>query len=539
MSRPSPDTRRWRWELLIRQEDRSDRRVPLADGQAVVVGRSADCDLRLQHAGISRRHCRLEPDDAGLRVEDLDSTNGTYVDGRRVGEETVEAGQELAFGPLVAEVRERTPGEREGERDARPDGGGDTRVAVADQQVETVSRKPAGTQVVAPDEPEAAEEGRSRLWLAYHVSHALARSSDLDSVFDEVIDAVFEATAAERVALLAPPRDDGEEESELVVWAAASQAEGTDEISVSRTVVEDVVSNGVSVLSRDASDDARYEAAESVVAGNIRSVACAPLNSDEGVLGAIYADTRSVVGALSEEDLELLSLIGNEAGVALRRQQLVAEREQSFLDAVRAVVATVDAKDGYTHRHSERVAATAARLTREAGWEMDDESLILLAGLVHDVGKIGVPDDILNKEGGLTDEEYGQMKDHAAHGDRILAQTESERFQAVRPGVRHHHERWDGQGYPDGLAGEDIPMLGRVLAVADVLDALTSDRSYRDPMSLQEALEIVLEDAGTHFDPEIARAAKALYERGELNPSPEEVEEFLRGSRISTRPEGP
>lgn len=538
MSATAPESDH-RWELLVRGEDGPARPVPIPADEPLLVGRGEDCGLSLSDDGVSRHHARLQAVDAGVRITDLDSTNGTTVDDRSVETVTVDRGGSLAFGPVEAELRDRGARDREERAGGRRPASGETRVAMAAEPVETVSRRVVDGRLVPPDEPGEPGDAGSRLWLAYRVSHALARSSDLEQAFEEVLHAVFQATSAERVALLAPPPGiDEDEETELVVWAAASQGGGEDRIAVSRTVVDDVVANGVSILSRDATEDARYEAAESVVAADIRSVACAPLASDEGVLGAIYADSRSVAGALTEEDLELLSLIGNEAGAALRRQRLVAEREQSFLDAVRAVVATVDAKDGYTHRHSERVAAVAARLAREAGWEVEDESLILLAGLVHDVGKIAVPDAILNKEGGLTDEEFGAMKDHAARGDDILAQTESERFQAVRPGVRHHHERWDGAGYPDGLAGEEIPPLGRVLAVADVIDALTSNRSYRDPMPLGEAVDIVREDAGSHFDPAVARAAEALYERDELDPSSEEVEAFLRGRGGRERQEG-
>lgn len=536
MSATAPESDH-RWELLLGGKEGGERRVPIPAGEPLLVGRGDDCSLVLEDDGVSRHHARLQAVEGGVRIADLGSTNGTTVDDRAIESVTLDRGGSVAFGPVEARVVDRdagtADGSGEGDRGGRRDapGAGHTRVAMAADPVETVSRRVVDGRLLSPEERGEAPEGEgSRLWVAYQVSHALARSSDLEDAFQEVIHAVFRATSAERVALLAPPGDaDDDEEADLVVWAAASQGGGEDEITVSRTVVDDVVSNGVSVLSRDATVDDRYEAAESVVAADIRSVACAPLASDEGVLGAIYADSRSVAGALTEEDLELLSLIGNEAGAALRRQRLVAEREQSFLDAVRAVVATVDAKDGYTHRHSERVAAVAARLAREAGWEVEDESLILLAGLVHDVGKIAVPDAILNKEGGLTDEEFGTMKDHAARGDAILAQTESERFQAVRPGVRHHHEQWDGSGYPDGLAGEEIPRLARLLGVADVIDALTSNRSYRDPMPLAEAVEIVQEDAGSHFDPAVARAAKALFERDELDPSSEEVEAFLRG----------
>jgi HD-GYP domain-containing protein (c-di-GMP phosphodiesterase class II) len=127
-----------------------------------------------------------------------------------------------------------------------------------------------------------------------------------------------------------------------------------------------------------------------------------------------------------------------------------------------------------------------------------------------------VPDAILNKPGKLTDEEFKQMRLHPVHGARILSQIQSDRVVNILPGVKYHHERWDGKGYPDGLKGEEIPLLGRVLGVADFLDALTSDRSYRKGLTLEEALNMVKDLEGQAFDPAVVKAAVELHQKGEL-----------------------
>ena len=145
--------------------------------------------------------------------------------------------------------------------------------------------------------------------------------------------------------------------------------------------------------------------------------------------------------------------------------------------------------------------------------------------MLHDVGKIGVPDAILNKPGKLTDAEFAEMRRHPLHGARILSQIQSDKIVSLLPGVKYHHERWDGKGYPEGLKGEDIPLLGRVLGVADFLDALTSDRSYRKGLPLEEALQMVKDLEGQAFDPVAVKAAVDLHERGDLAlptaPNPE------------------
>jgi HD-GYP domain-containing protein (c-di-GMP phosphodiesterase class II) len=145
----------------------------------------------------------------------------------------------------------------------------------------------------------------------------------------------------------------------------------------------------------------------------------------------------------------------------------------------------------------------------------------VLSGLLHDVGKIGVRESILNKPGKLTPEEFEEIKKHPTYGWEILSKIPHPLIEAILPGVRNHHEKWNGKGYPDGLAGEEIPFLGRLLAVADVLDALSSDRSYRPSLGFNRAVEMIVEEAGTHFDPDIAEAAATLHARGDLEVPPE------------------
>jgi HD-GYP domain-containing protein (c-di-GMP phosphodiesterase class II) len=251
---------------------------------------------------------------------------------------------------------------------------------------------------------------------------------------------------------------------------------------------------------------------------------CAPMRTTEMVLGVLYVDSQTA-REFSEAELELLAAVGNQAGIALHRARLMADMERLFIDVMKAIAATIDAKDGYTHRHSERVAAFGMRIARELGWDADSRAIVELSGLLHDVGKIGVPDAILNKPGKLTDSEYTEMKLHPVHGARILSNIQSPKVISLLPGVKYHHERWDGKGYPEGLSAEAIPMLGRVLGVADFLDALTSDRTYRKGLPLDEALQMVKDLDGKAFDPVVVAAAVSLHARGELalpaEPGPE------------------
>ncbi len=176
--------------------------------------------------------------------------------------------------------------------------------------------------------------------------------------------------------------------------------------------------------------------------------------------------------------------------------------------AVRALAEAVDAKDKYTHGHSQRVAEYAKSLAQASGLDSGFVELVFVAGTLHDVGKIGVPDDVLKKTSRLTDEEFAQVKLHPELGERIVMHIPE--LRDTLPGIRNHHERYDGKGYPDGLAGEHIPLIARILSVADAFDAMTSDRSYRQNMSFDTALDQLREGAGTQFDPVLAKTFVAV-----------------------------
>lgn len=177
---------------------------------------------------------------------------------------------------------------------------------------------------------------------------------------------------------------------------------------------------------------------------------------------------------------------------------------QSNFDVLQGLVVTIDHKDRYTKRHSEDVACYALFLASRLGMDESERSVLRTAGLLHDIGKIGIPDDILRKPGRLTPYEYEIVKQHVALGDLIVRDLPE--IELVRAGVRHHHERWDGNGYLDRLTGTDIPLVARVLAVGDAFSAMTTTRPYRKALSVEQALDELREAAGSQLDPELVAA---------------------------------
>jgi putative nucleotidyltransferase with HDIG domain len=485
----------------------------LAEGANVTVGRVGQCEIQVDDQSVSRRHCAITVRDGELAITDLESANGTFLNEREIKSATARPGDLLRVGSTVLEFRDPAK--------IRP------AVApprVADRGVEEVIKRQidptdvdwltSGT--IEFPALELLQRAQRRLKTLHRISETLAGARDLQALAAAVLETIFEVTAADRAALVLRPESSTPGAFEI---AASQLRHPTDEgFTLSRTLVVETITRGVSTFARDASMDERFARGHSVIGQGIRSVMCVPLRTTDEILGAIYVDSQTGPNKFSDQDLELLAAIGNHAGVALHRVRLIGELQRLLLDTVRAIAATIDAKDGYTHRHSERVAALASRIAAEMGLGVDQQEVAELSALLHDVGKIAVPDSILNKPGRLTMEEFAEMRKHPEHGARILANIQSPLVSAVLPGVRYHHERWDGSGYPEGLEGAGIPLLGRLLGVADFLDALTSARAYHEPRSLDEVVRLVAEGSGVHFDPQIADAVVRLHGRGALNP---------------------
>ena len=207
---------------------------------------------------------------------------------------------------------------------------------------------------------------------------------------------------------------------------------------------------------------------------------------------------------------EILTLRVKQIAELLRLQKHLAEEvdrktkenEQLFLNVVSSLAGAIDAKDPYTNGHSSRVADYAKEIARRYGYNLKEQSDIYIMALLHDVGKIGVPDNVINKEGTLTPMEFEKIKKHPVIGSQILKNIGE--MPKLSVGARWHHERFDGTGYPDGLVGEEIPEEARIIAVADAYDAMSSNRSYRGIMSQERIREEIMNGSGTQFDPGFA-----------------------------------
>ena len=211
---------------------------------------------------------------------------------------------------------------------------------------------------------------------------------------------------------------------------------------------------------------------------------------------------------VSSYDIQLVEAAAGYVGAFIENAGLYADQRALFLGTLDALTSSIDAKDRYTCGHSHRVAHLSWKLALAAGLSPEQAERVRIAGLVHDVGKIGVPEVVLTKAGKLTAEEFDAIKKHPEIGHRILRDIPL--MEDVLPGVLHHHERWDGRGYPHGLKGQEIAPMARMIALADTFDAMSSTRSYRAAMTRAQVLAEVHKCSGSQFDPELAKVFVTL-----------------------------
>ena len=213
-------------------------------------------------------------------------------------------------------------------------------------------------------------------------------------------------------------------------------------------------------------------------------------------------------------EVRLLEVLAGQLSGASTTRELFTEIKGVLFSTVKSLVAAIDAKDAYTKGHSHRVYAMSVRIGERFGLSEDVLQTLTWSALLHDVGKIAIPHRILCKPGRLTPEEFEIIKTHPERGCLVIQPIPQ--FRSLLPGIRHHHERFDGRGYPDGLAGRDIPLMARIIAVADTFDAMVSTRAYRDARPFDDAIREIRDSAGTQLDPDIAAAFLDLVERGEI-----------------------
>ncbi len=341
-------------------------------------------------------------------------------------------------------------------------------------------------------------ETYEELSLVYKFSAGMTVTQEPQSFLDEALSELQQVIGLRWILLQLSETDDrlGEMRGQLFV---------SGQTPCTRTRLSSIARNLMMRSGNDSSprivdnvEELRIEALN----GLAKRLLIVPLVRENRPLGLILAADKITDGELCSIDSKLITSLGQSMGIFLENAMLYEDLQDMFMGTLRSLVNAIDAKDTYTCGHSERVAWLGRSLAQAAGLDEHTVERLHLAGLLHDVGKIGVPESVLTKPGRLTDEEFDIIKTHPRIGARILQGIRQ--MQDLIPGVLYHHERYDGRGYPDGLSGDNIPLFGRLLCLADSFDAMSSTRTYRQALPLHEVLEEVRRCAGSQFDPHLA-----------------------------------
>jgi putative nucleotidyltransferase with HDIG domain len=245
---------------------------------------------------------------------------------------------------------------------------------------------------------------------------------------------------------------------------------------------------------------------------SIQSYIAFPLKTPQKTIGVLNLVRPKDAIGFSHVDLEIINVLASQSSISIDNVRLYQNIRDNYLKTIRAFALAVEAKDRYTHGHSENVMKYTVVLAKQLGLPDTEIESVKYAGLLHDIGKIGISEFILNKPSRLTPYEFDEIRKHPALGAKIIADVPF--LRPLVPFVLHHHEYYDGQGYPDGIAGEDIPFGARILSVADVFEAMTSNRPYRKALSPEMAVQTLLAGRGKQFDPRMVDAFMEVLKLG-------------------------
>jgi putative nucleotidyltransferase with HDIG domain len=358
------------------------------------------------------------------------------------------------------------------------------------------------------------ELAEKRLRSLVDISRSLSKEVELSSLLAVVARRTSEAIGVERssVFLHDPERHE--------LWTVVAEGEPREiRIPDNAGIAGWVAGRGEPAIVSDVTDDPRWNKEVDRKTGyTTRNILCVPMDDAQGERLGVFQCLNRMDGGFTEDDVKFLQAIASQAAIYIQNARLLDARKGMFDSLVDTLAETIESRDPLTAGHSRGVMRYAVGAAQKLGLPAEDVEVIRYAALLHDYGKIGVPDHILRKPTTLTPAEYEVIKKHVLHTQQILARIHfEERLRDVPAVAAHHHERLDGSGYPKGLRGDEISLGGKVIAVADVFDAMTSRRHYRGPMTVTLAIELISDGAGSQFDADVIGALKRfLVEEGSI-----------------------
>ena len=488
--------------LVLTRSLHAGRRISVSLWPAT-IGRDTSNHVSLDDDRASRHHARIKKRDRLYVIEDLDSKNGTYVNGDRVSNATLQSGDKILIGDT--ELVFMTPEAQidvvtemlDFEHVLSQDLGLDKPIEIGEpsskvgSQAKRLSPVPDGMAVKASVE-------QVRTIFEHHAN--VLEAANLDEAAASLLKgthAMLPNTSRSALFLWSNP-------TRRLLPIATRSNKKKSSFLFSQRAMEDVVSRKHGILMNPNSPDATQSSRHRMVL---------PIMAHEELVAILHVEADEIQRAFVPHEIECLQLFLLRAASVLENYVLRRDLDNYMVGMIETMIATLEAKDTYTHGHSERVSRYCMAIADEMKLSRDVKKILLISSLCHDIGKIGIPDAILRKAALLNPDEYEEMKQHPVIGANIISHVpNAKRFLS---GVKYHHEKWDGSGYPDGLKGEDIPFFGRIVAVSDVFDAMISGRSYSGFMDASDAVEQLSSEQDL-FDPDILKAFAKAFESGNL-----------------------
>ncbi|MCX6127839.1 MAG: HD domain-containing protein [Proteobacteria bacterium] len=469
----------------------------------VSLGRDSSNGVIIRDVEASRHHVRIKKRGRLFILEDLDSRNGTYINGDRVINSTLDNGDRILIGSTEFTF-------------VAPDNG--IHIATDLMRFDMQLDEPAGIKgPIELEHPHRHHLRRAiRLDPASLANNIMSNTAAIGDIFNyhsnlivikdlnETCNSLLKSAGkiisnASRAAIFIW----SDQTRQLIPYAIKNfKEEGG--FLLSKSAFEDALSRKQGILLNP----------DSQATQGGRSRVILPVSHNEEIIALVHIEIDNPKDNFSMEQLETTQALLQRSSPIIESMLLRKELDSWLFGIIDTMMSTIEAKDTYTRGHSERVSTYCLAIADELKLHKDIKRLLLISSLCHDIGKIGIPDAILKKAGMLSSEEYAEMKLHPTIGSSIISHLPN--AQRIISGVKYHHEKWDGTGYPEGLAGEDIPFFGRIVAISDVFDAMVSGRVYSGFMDQDEAVEKLMGEADL-FDPEILKAFARACEKGTLS----------------------
>jgi putative nucleotidyltransferase with HDIG domain len=474
------------------------------------IGRLDPLEVVLDDNSVSRYHAEIRVTERGWRIRDLGSTNGTRLNGVRLGtgQWPLQERDLLQFGE-VAMVVEALIEENETPKANRAVPGP---VDSVDRlRIDACARSSfdealAGLAFDSNRCPRAGEQLLALVRAGHHLGHLEREDELLHSILNDAVSVLD----AQRGAIVLADSPDGPLKLKALVTGrgepravVSGRGDGGGRFHFSQSLAQRSFTKGESILANPEDEDPELALAQSIAEGAMASVLCVLLRTPRKRLGILHLDRSPIQPKFTRDDLYLADALAANVSAGIESAALLRRQRDLFLETITILAQAVELRDQYTGGHTQRVSTYSLLLAQQIGLPDNDIELIRIGTPLHDIGKIGIDDAILRKPDKLTPEEFEQMKLHTVKGAEIVNTIRD--LRPIIPIVRSHHERWDGKGYPDALVGDQTPAVARVVAISDAFDAMTSDRPYRKGMPVEVAFGEIEKGLGRQFDPNFAQ----------------------------------